>query len=237
MIKKQILIIVATHGDEKIGLELIKILRKKGLAKYFDWLIGNPRALKLGTRYVEADLNRSYPGIKNSKIYEQKIAFKNLNIAKQYRYIVDVHEASCGINDFIIIPRKKISKKFPLSFINLKTILLWPDPNGSLAQCLNQAIELEFGMKGMDREKVIFRAVKIVEKFIRFIYQKKRGKSIKQKNIYYVYGKLMKNENNENQRLRDFKLRNLNKESFYPLLVNQYIKENIICYKMKKYFI
>lgn len=232
--KKKILLIAATHGDEKIGLEVIERLINKKLDKYFDFLIGNPKALKRNLRFIEVDLSRSYPGIKNSSLYEEKRAFKNLSFAKRYQYIIDIHEASQGINNFIIVPRERLPKLFPVNLIDLRIILLWPNPKGPLSQILENAIELEFGMKNKKREKVIRAAGNIIGKFIKNVYQKKEEK--KKQELYYVYGNLMRKEFSDKKRkLRDFCRTKINGETFCPLLVGQYLRDGIICYKMKPY--
>jgi len=231
--KKKILLIVATHGDEKIGLEVIERLKNKKFDKYFDFLIGNPKALAKNLRFVEADLNRSYPGIKDSPCYEKRIAFENLLLAKKYQYVIDIHEASHGINNFIIIPKKRLPKSFRVSLINVGTVLLWPDPKGPLSQVIENAVELEFGMRNKERAKIIKAAENSIVWFIKNIYQRDKKKKIRQK-LYYVYGKLMKKEVSEGtDKLKDFRRVKMNKEIFYPLLVGQYLQDGIVCYKMR----
>lgn len=231
--KKKLLLIAATHGNEKIGVEVIKKLERLGQNKYFNVLIGNPEALKYGKRFIDADLNRSYPGKRDSKIYEQRIAYNNMRIASQYEYIIDIHEASAGTDDFIIVPREEISKKFPLKFINLKNIIVWPDPKGPMGEVLENCIELEFGMRSRNREKAIMKATGVVSEFIDSVYGE--NESVFQQKSYYVYGKLMKSEiANEQITLKDLKLTRFQGEQFYPLLTNQYSGEGIICYKMRK---
>lgn len=230
---KHLLIIAATHGDEKIGLEIIAKLRTKGLDQYFDWIIGNPLALKRKTRFVEKDLNRSYPGKRNSKIYEERRSYENFKAAKKYRYVIDIHEASAGMDDFIIVPRKKLSNKFPVQNINLGNILLWPDPTGPLAQYLEQAIELEFGMKDRERKQAANKGVMIVEGFINTVINK--NLLTRRQNVYSVYGKIRYADFKIKKELKDFKLCSLNGEKFFPLLVGQYVQEGIMCYKMKKH--
>ncbi len=233
--KKQLLLIMATHGNEKIGLETAKILEDSGLEKYFDVLIANPRALDKNVRFIEADLNRSYPGNKTSKLYEQKIASDNLKVAKKYKYIIDIHEANWGTDDFIIVPRYKLPKKFPLKYINLRKVLLWPDPKGPISQILDNSIELEFGMRDRDRIKAVNKAVKIIGKFIKNIYKLDSISVTKNKKIYYVYDKLLVQKiNSVSFKTKDFCRTKIKDEIFYPLLTNQYIKEGIICYKMRK---
>ncbi|MFH0969178.1 MAG: succinylglutamate desuccinylase/aspartoacylase family protein [Patescibacteria group bacterium] len=233
---KKILFVVATHGNEKIGLEVVERLKRIGYEKYFDCLVANPKAFQKNTRFVDADLNRSYPGKKYSKFYEKRKAFSNLTIEKKYKYVIDFHEASKGENDFVIIPREKLSKKFPLQYIDLDRVLLWPDPKGPMSQVLASAIELEFGMKNREREEVISVAFKIAKKFIEKIKNEKfRSTDLRNKEIYYVYGNLTQKEfSGDMNFLVDFEEVEINDELFFPLLVKQYIKYGIVCYKMKK---
>ncbi len=233
---KKILIIAATHGNEPLGIEILEKLKSKGLDKFFDTLIANPKALEQKKEYIDINLNRIYPGKIDSDIYEVKKAAQNLKIAKKYEYVIDLHEASLGKDDFIIVPREKLSKKFPLQYVDLDTILLWPDPKGPLGEVLETCIELEFGMKDRDRNEAIEKGVKIIEKFIKQTKKHKDKKTEKLKNVYYVFGKLMKDEfSGDINQLQDFKLTQINGEKFYPLLVGQYLqKENIVCYKMRK---
>ena len=231
------LLITSTHGNELIGIEVVSKLIKKGLGDKFDFIVANPFALNKNARALEKDMNRIYPGNAKSSREEERLAAKNLEVAKRYKYIIDIHEASEGINDFIIVPRKKIGDLYPISMVDLSTLLLWPDPKGPISSILPNAFELEFGMKGKDRKKIIKKATQIVAGFLQSIEQQKVT-NIKQKRIFYVYGKLLMQElpssNEFIENLKDFKKTSLFKEQFYPLLVGQYAKDNIICYKMRK---
>lgn len=230
----KLLIICSTHGDEKIGLEVVKQLKSDGLESFFDVLVANPRANEKNVRYIEKDLNRSYPGEKNSDIYEESLAFKNLEIAKKYQYIIDIHEADEGRDDFIIIPRKKMSNKFPLEFIDLKRVLLWPDPKGPIGSVLENSIELEFGSKNRDRSEMIEKATTIIKNFIILTNKEQPKITYLRKDIYFVYGKLeISNFSGELKALVDFEEYNKGNEKFIPLLAGQYLKSGIICYKMK----
>jgi len=236
MNNKKILFIAATHGNEKIGMEVITKLQKIGYAKYFDYLIANPRAYEKNVRFINADLNRSYPGKRYSKFYEKRLAFYNLAVAKKYPYIVDFHEASAGTENFIIIPRKKISQNFPLQYIDLKKILLWPDPKGPISQLLPNSIELEFGMKNKDRKEISALAFSVAKKFLeKIMFRKKTTCTLKNKKIYYVFGKLWQKDFCKNvNSLEDFKETQIKNKKFIPLLTRQYLKDGIVCYKMRK---
>lgn len=231
---KKILLIAATHGNEPLGVEVIEKLKSKKLDQFFDTLIGNPKALEQKREYIDINLNRIYPGNKDSKLYEVKKAAENLELAKKYDYVIDIHEASLATNDFIIVPRQKLSEKFPIEFINMDTVLVWPDPKGPLGEVLETCVELEFGMKNRNRNDAIEKCTEIIEQFIK--NSQKNLKPKKQKNAYYVYGKLMKNQfTGDINQLKDFEQIKTGDETFYPLLVGQYLdNEGIVCYKMRK---
>lgn len=230
---KKILLIIATHGDEKIGLEIIKGLKKQKNIDAVDYLIANPRALASGVRFIDYDLNRAYPGDKDSLLYEKRRAAEILEKAREYQYVIDLHEASHGSDDFIILPRESRGN-FPLELINLKTVLFWPDPKGPLGDVLENAIELEFGMKNKNRAEVVARATEIIVDFITAASSQGNIKAEK-KDFYQVYGKLVKGEKKiEPGQLIDFSRAIIEGEEFYPLLTGQYLKDKILCYKMKK---
>jgi hypothetical protein len=207
----------------------------KNFQDYFDVLIANPKSFKKGKRFIDVDLNRSYPGNLYSSKYEERLAYKNFEIVRKYKYVIDIHEASQGKDDFIIIPRNFLGKSFPVEWIDLEKILFWPFPQGPISQFLENSIELEFGMKDVSRNVAVKKAIKIVERFIES-FKNFEGKvqNTKKKEKYYVYGK-EKIDNVKNiNKYRDFKKTFLNKEHFYPLLVGQYIENGIAFYKMKK---
>ena len=50
---KKVLLIVSTHGNEPLGLEIVKNLEDMGLKKLFDVLIANPKALSNKIRFID----------------------------------------------------------------------------------------------------------------------------------------------------------------------------------------
>lgn len=223
---KNILLVIFTHGNEKIGVQTLAILKQRGLEDFFDCLIANPKAAKANKRFLEKDLNRSYPGKKNSQFYEERKAYRNLKIVKRYEFVIDLHEAPEGKDDFIIIPRERASHIFPLNRLALSDVILWPEPKGPLGDVLGNVVELEFGSKNRDREKMAQKAADVLEGFF-------LEKSFPEKTFYYVFG-FLKGDEAEARGLNDFELTKRNNEEFYPLLANQYLNLGIACYKARK---
>lgn len=240
---RKILIIAATHGDEKIGVNIVKELKRIVSDDYFDWIIGNPKAYESNQRYIEADLNRVYPGKKYSKVYEKRIAWRNLDAAKKYDFVVDVHEARASRDMFIIIPEKyncrKTENAVRLNGINK---VVWPSTTGRktgpISQFIVNGLELEIGTKDKNINKLARKVAKyITNGNLMPDGQVRKNTPIRRKNVsvFEVYDKLYaKDLKITNRKIRDFKRTVVKKETFYPLLTDQYRKSGIKCYKMKK---
>src|SRR5258708_38180427 len=104
------LFIVAQHGGEVTPLKVVE--------KYFqgkiNFLIANPQAISKRKRFIETDLNRSFPGREDGSV-EEKIAFKLKNELKKYQVVLDFHTATVDSPMFIITT--SLSKKH-LELIN-----------------------------------------------------------------------------------------------------------------------
>ena len=230
----EILFLTAVHGDEKLGYNILKKLEKEEPRK-FNWLIANEKALKRGVRFIDIDLNRAAPGRKNAKEYELRRAYEIIKIAKKYRYVIDLHDTLAKTGIFIIVTNPKLVNLFLAATLPIKNVVIWAANSskkfGPITQFVKCGVEIECGPRNSKTIKgQLYKIIKsIVKDGIVF-----KIDSIKSKNWFQVYGKLTKNEIAPTQlkNLKDFKKTNVNKETFYPLLVGQY--KDIICYKMKK---
>src|SRR4030042_5415446 len=95
---KKIVFITGVHGDE---YSPVKVMDKLNVYPY---LIANPQAMKIKKRYLETDLNRSFPGCLIGS-YEEKLAINLLKKLKEYSAVVDLHTASCSTPPFVIITK------------------------------------------------------------------------------------------------------------------------------------
>lgn len=87
--------VVGQHGNEKSPLKVLEAFG--GL----EIVVGNPPALEKNVRYIEADMNRSFPG-KVDGALEEKLAFHLLPVLQKYEAVVDFHTATCETPIFII---------------------------------------------------------------------------------------------------------------------------------------
>ncbi len=231
------LVITATHGDENLGVNVMKKLEKDLSPKMYnyDWIIGNPEAYKKGIRFIQADLNRVAPGSLKSKIYEERQAAEIMRRSSKYKFIVDVHSTVSNSGIVTIIPYPSLENLFLASFFNIKKNIIWYSKDslkkGPLVQFANcPGIEIECGPK--TSHKLQTELEDILKKFIKKI---KSGSvietvnAVKNKEFYSVYGKRLGNHDSS---FRDFHPVNENNEVYFPFLSNQY--SGIICYKTKK---
>lgn len=229
----KILIIISTHGDEKIGSEIADKLKEQG---HFDFLIGNPRAWAKKTRMTEADLNRVYPGNPDSKLYEERRAAEILKIAQDYKFVIDIHEADCTRDSFVIIPKPEIVDEKIIKMVPLEKILLWPSTSGRktgpIAQVLDNSIEIEFGVYKQSRPDVIKKGAQVIANFAQNFMTGNTNLDIKQK-VFFVYEKLLHKNCPQKHQLTDFVQTEVNQEKFYPLFAQSDLGQDTLCYKMR----
>lgn len=233
------LLIGATHGDEPIGIEVAEKMRSLLGEDKIGLVVGNPRAYELGRRFVEADLNRIYPGDIRSDVYEEGLAADNLKRAKQYDWIIDVHETKYSSESFVVIPWPEIPNKEFVKVTGFRKVILWPSTSGrdtgSIAQFLDNAIEIEISVKEGDREKIVSETAGKLIGLLKWT----KGEPVKDDQdqvVYKVYGKISEEEWRDRaakNKIRDFEEIQLQGERFVPLFTDQYLSKGIKCYKMK----
>lgn len=233
--QKDILTIVATHGDEKIGVEAMKAFEKQNPTNRFTWIVANEKALMNNRRFIDVDLNRIAPGRKAAKQYEVNRAYEINQLAKNYRYVMDIHGTVANSGIFSIVTRPTLQNLGLASVLPIKNVIIWTSENskktGPITQFVNCGIEIECGPK--NSPQILEQLIKILNT-INVADINKSNLSLDDKNIYQVYGKLMKNKvsTKEYKKLKDFKQAKIGSETFYPLLIGQY--PELACYKMRK---
>src|SRR5581483_4501628 len=106
--KTCLVIVGSVHGNEpagRVAMEKVAELSTSGAWKIDGdvyGLIGNPRAVEKGERFVEENLNRAFGRAENPNSYEAKRAeeiaqwFKELAAEHSEMYLLDLHSVSMG---------------------------------------------------------------------------------------------------------------------------------------------
>lgn len=120
----KIILNILTHGDERIGLKVAKEIEKLRIDKNTLVVhIANRRAFELRKRFIDQDLNRSFPG-KKSGNYEQKLAYKILPIIKSADMVIDIHSTKSELKDAVIVTKLDVNTKKYIEAIQPKYVLV-----------------------------------------------------------------------------------------------------------------
>lgn len=93
----KILILGGMHGNELLGLEVVKLFQQSPVANVTA-LVSNEQATNQGVRFTGKDLNRSFPG-SSSGSYEDRRASYLLELTKTFDIVLDFHNTHCPNND------------------------------------------------------------------------------------------------------------------------------------------
>lgn len=236
--KKNVLFVVCTHGNEVIGKKMVdKLSKNTRLINSFDYIIGNPRALKEQKRFIDFDLNRAAPGKKYSKKYELRRAYNLITLFRKYKYIIDIHQTFSTDKFLIILPKLTIKALQLAMTLPVRDILFWPplknSKNNPLVSYAPYGIEIECGTK-MDTIASLNKLVKIISNFLdkkeKIVSKKILADKIANKRFYHVYEKI-KVISGKTKRPYDFKKITVGKESFFVLPFGKY--KGLFGYKMR----
>ena len=98
----KLLILGGMHGNETLGIELVRLLESKPIPDV-DAALLNIQAIAANVRFVAQDLNRSFPGDDASDNYETKRAAEVLAMCGGYDAVFDFHNTGCPDNDCSLV--------------------------------------------------------------------------------------------------------------------------------------
>ncbi len=223
--KPNTLIIAATHGNEQLGVIAAKNLEPK---YSFDWIIGNERAFQRGTRYTEADLNRSAPGDPDSPVYESRRAAELVALAKDYDFTIDIHgtDADCGI--FVIITNPTPENIALAEALPIERCVYWPaiskELTGPLSEYFPCGLEIECGKK--TEPETLANLMTILEKTIPILANETPASLLQKTSVttkqWYIVEDALASNNVATGVLQDFVETTVNGKIFTPLLSDVY---------------
>jgi|SRR3989344_217148 len=142
----KIILNIGTHGDEKIGSKVAKEIEKLNInKKTLSVQIANRRAFDLNKRYINQDLNRSFPGRKQGN-YEQRLAYKLSPIIKSADIVIDIHSTTSNLKDTLIVTRLNKKTSEYIDVIQPEYVLIMnPTKNNALISKAKVGIAFEYG--------------------------------------------------------------------------------------------
>jgi len=122
--KTKLLLLGCTHGNEKVGMRIFENYQN-GENQNYVWSsqIGNPLAFEQNVRYVEQDLNRSFPGKIEGK-YEEKRAFELVKLFEKQDVVIDFHQTFADMESCIITSNLNKSITELMYYFDIKNVVL-----------------------------------------------------------------------------------------------------------------
>lgn len=148
----KILVIGGMHGNEPLGLELVEKFQKNQIENV-DTVFANEKAIKRNARFVKYDLNRSFPGNKRGKVYEQKRAAYLLDLCRKYDLVFDFHNTHCSNNDCTFVGESSNKNLYYVSvYLGLKRVIVadYECINRYASNCVSVEISLDSKVRNVD---------------------------------------------------------------------------------------
>lgn len=157
----KIILNYGTHGSERVGLYVAREIKKLKIDKKILTIqVANPKAYKLKKRFIDQDLNRSFPG-KPRGNYEQRLAYKLSPAIRATDVFIDIHSTTSGLRDAAIVTKLDTATRKCLEAIGPKYVLLM---NATKDNCtVSQAkigISFEYGNDSAATTKRVVTGVK-----------------------------------------------------------------------------
>lgn len=139
------------HGDEPCGPNAIErfIESDYEVIEPVKFVIANEEALEQNKRFLETDLNRTFPGDPDSEIHEEKLASKVLEQVKGKK-LVDIHSTQSHPEPFATFSEKNDTTMDLIRCCNVKNAVLFPQEAGTLNEQVDGVI-VEAGLQGTEQ--------------------------------------------------------------------------------------
>lgn len=245
-----LVVVGCLHGDEFVGQRIIDELAKSRCLKgSLKTIIANPVAVAVGKRFIDQDLNRSFPGDENSKMLEERIAAQLLTEISGNDYVIDIHSTSSDTEDVVIIKKRDKIINQMIEIIRPRRVLLMPKDygNGALVNFCS-GISIEYGSHGS--EETFIKSLSDIKKLMCHLgmIEDVGITEEKQTEFYKVFSVANKPRNFQiSESVHNFVKINqgdilgyadetpvLAGEDFYPVLFGEKAYQDIIGFKAKK---
>lgn len=160
----EIAVVYCTHGNEIEGKKAVENLIKSGIEfkNAVKFVMANIKAYEKGERFIDSDLNRSFPGCKDSELYEERIAAKMIDELEDLK-VLDIHSTESRPTPFSLFTRTDEQVIEALRELNIdKAVEVSFTPGCGINHY--RGVEVEVGPRGTD--KAISQAEKVLKQFL-----------------------------------------------------------------------
>jgi len=146
----EVAVVGAIHGDEPCGVEAIErvLADPPAVSRPVALVVANEAALDAGTRYLEADLNRAFPGDPEGSTYESRLAAE-LVAAIEGCTTLALHSTQSYGEPFAIIEEAIGVPSELASMLSVDALVeTGPFDEGRLFEAISPLVEVECGFQG-----------------------------------------------------------------------------------------
>jgi len=146
--KAEYVIVGSVHGDEPCGKEAIKrfIESEYELNESVKFIVANEEALEQNERFLDVDLNRSFPGDPKSNNHEERLASK-ITEEIEGKKVLDIHTTRSYPKPFATFTEFNEVTQNLLKSSGVEDAVLFPEESGTLHEQVD-GIVIEAGYQG-----------------------------------------------------------------------------------------
>ena len=160
-----LVVVGSVHGDEPSGKKAIKRLLDKNpeFQKPVKFVVANEKALSHGTRYVDKDLNSSFPGNSESDKHEEELAHK-ISEHVEDKTVLDLHSTRSTEKPFANIKDLSERTKDLVGSTGVENSTCFEEESGVLIEMGSPGILVETGPQGT--EEAADKSLNVLENFL-----------------------------------------------------------------------
>lgn len=182
----EVAVVYCTHGDETAGKEAAEKLLKQSpeFQKGVKFVFANEKAYEKGERFIDTDLNRSFPGNSESEKYEERLAAEMMEELQDVR-VLDLHETKSSPTPFSLFCWMDEQTFQTLQSTGVeKAVEISYTPGCGINNY--GGVEVETGPRGT--EESVEKAYKVIKQFLVNNDILEGNKEFSRPQIYSVYG-------------------------------------------------
>jgi predicted deacylase len=157
-------VVGSLHGDEPAGKKAIEQILDEGLEfrEPVQFIVANEKSLKQGVRFTECDINRSFPGDKDSDCYEERLAAEIMEKVEGTK-LLDIHTTHSYPQPFATFSNLNDTTRDLLRSTGVKNAVYFPEKTGTLNEQLD-AVVVEAGYQ--KTQQAAANAVGVIKNFL-----------------------------------------------------------------------
>ncbi|MDY6778535.1 MAG: succinylglutamate desuccinylase/aspartoacylase family protein, partial [Candidatus Nanohaloarchaea archaeon] len=162
----ELVVIGSIHGDEPAGRDAIRRILDSNhtYQKPVRFIVANEEALEADERFLEADLNRSFPGNSDSEKHEERLAARLLEAIGDAR-VLDIHTTHSHPKPFGTAKDTDTGTMEMARASGVDHLVIFPEGSGALTEFVDGLL-VETGLQGTDQ--AVQNAVEVIERVLGF---------------------------------------------------------------------